>query len=208
MDNDFDSIIFDLDGTLWDSTVTIALAWQQAIKIVGLDKSITADTVRGLAGMPYDAIYDELFPDVKGAQRNELKDLCAKLELEVLQAQGGILYPDVKEVLEQLKGKYKLAIVSNCQSGYIETFLAHHQLHDYFADHECYGNKGLSKSQNITEVITRNELQQPVYIGDTTGDYEASQQAQVAFILASYGFGNVDAEVMSIDKFSDLTGLL
>jgi phosphoglycolate phosphatase len=208
MGSKFDSIIFDLDGTLWDSTATIALAWQQALSNIGLQKSITADTVRGLAGMPYDAIYDELFPEVESAKRDELKKLCARLELEVLRTHGGVLYPDVKEVLSLLKQKHKLAIVSNCQSGYIETFLEHHQMHAYFSDYECYGNKGLSKAQNIKDVVTRSEFRKPVYIGDTTGDYEASQKAKVPFILAGYGFGKVDTEVKRIDKFTDLTTLL
>ncbi|GAB3203762.1 phosphoglycolate phosphatase [Pontibacter aydingkolensis] len=208
MKSTLDSIIFDLDGTLWDSTETIAIAWQKALDQLGMsDKSITAETVRGLAGMPYDAIYDKLFPDLKGEKREKLKQLCARLELETLQERGGVLYPEVKETLEFLKGKYKLAIVSNCQSGYIETFLEHHSLHAYFTDHECYGNKGMSKGENIREVVSRNNLQQAVYIGDTTGDYEASQIAQVPFILAAYGFGTVEVEVESIKQFADLKHL-
>ncbi|MEJ8801549.1 HAD family hydrolase [Pontibacter sp. H249] len=208
MKDNLDSIIFDLDGTLWDSTETIAVAWQQALDQLGMkDREMTAETVRGLAGMPYDAIYDKLFPELEGEAREKLKELCARLEMEALKERGGVLYPEVKETLDYLKGKYKLAIVSNCQSGYIETFLNYHNLHAYFNDHECYGNNGISKGENILEVISRNNLQQAVYIGDTTGDYEASQKAQVPFILAAYGFGTVDAVVESIDKFSDLNKL-
>ncbi|WP_299824136.1 HAD family hydrolase [uncultured Pontibacter sp.] len=205
MTNTYDSIIFDLDGTLWDSTQAIATAWQQAVREAGItDVAITAERVRGLAGMPYDAIYDKLFPEMKGEQREKLQKLCARLEMERLKEQGGKLYPEVKETLDYLKGKYKLAIVSNCQSGYIETFLEYHNLHHYFTDHDCYGNRGLSKAENIVEVVKRNNMKQAVYIGDTTGDYEASQKAQVPFILAAYGFGTVAADVKSIDAFSDL----
>ncbi|MBC5995048.1 HAD family hydrolase [Pontibacter cellulosilyticus] len=208
MKENLDSIIFDLDGTLWDSTAAIAAAWQQAVKeadIKGI--SITRETVRGLAGMPFNAIYDKLFPDLKGEQRDKLQRRCAELEMEMLKERGGELYPEVKETLRLLKNKHKLAIVSNCQSGYIESFLQQHNLHEYFQDHECYGNNGISKGDNIREVIKRNSLKQAVYIGDTTGDYEASLKAQVPFILAAYGFGTVDADVTSIAKFSDLKNL-
>ena len=208
MNNTYDSIIFDLDGTLWDSTETIAIAWQQALAEFGMDgKRITSETVRGLAGMPYDAIYDKLFPELRGEQRERLQKLCAKKELDTLRRMGGQLYPHVKETLEYLKAKYKLAIVSNCQSGYIETFLEHHQLHSYFTDHECYGNKGISKGDNILEVMSRNGFGRAVYIGDTTGDYEASLHAKVPFILAAYGFGSVQAQVQTIESFSDLKRL-
>ena len=208
MNNTYDSIIFDLDGTLWDSTETIAIAWQQALEAFGMDgRSINSETVRGLAGMPYNAIYDKLFPELKGEKREQLQKLCASKELEVLQQLGGKLYPEVKETLSHLATKYKLAIVSNCQSGYIETFLDHHQLHPYFIDHECYGNKGISKGDNIREVVRRNKLERAVYIGDTTGDYEASLQANVPFILAGFGFGNVKEEVHTINSFSELKKL-
>ncbi|MFD2514856.1 HAD family hydrolase [Pontibacter locisalis] len=208
MKDSIESIIFDLDGTLWDSTATIAAAWQEAVdQLDYVDRDITAEDVRGIAGMQYDAIYDKLFPSLKGKEREQLQKLCAKLELELLHERGGKLYPELEPTLKYLKEKYKLAIVSNCQSGYIEAFLKRHDLQPYFTDHECYGSRNLPKADNICEVIKRNNVQQAVYIGDTSGDFEASQKAQVPFILAAYGFGEVDAEVERIEKFSDLKRL-
>ena len=37
--------------------------------------------------------------------------------------------------------------------------------------------------------MERNCLKNPVYVGDTQGDYEACQKAGVPFIFAEYGFG-------------------
>lgn len=209
MKDKLDSIIFDLDGTLWDSTSTIAAAWQAAIDQLNfVDRSITAEDVRAIAGMQYDAIYDKLFPDLKGKEREQLQALCAKLELELLHEQGGKLYPELESTLAYLQSKYKLAIVSNCQSGYIEAFLKHHHLQSFFTDHECYGTRSKPKADNICEIVKRNELQQPVYIGDTTGDYDASRKAQVPFIFAAYGFGEVAADVIQFEKLADLKDFL
>ncbi|MDX5482348.1 MAG: HAD-IA family hydrolase, partial [Hymenobacteraceae bacterium] len=167
---EFDSVIFDLDGTLWDSTATIAAAWQAAIdQLDFVDRTITAEDVRAIAGMQYDAIYDKLFPTLAGEQRKQLQGLCARLELEYLHDRGGELYEGLEDTLRYLQDKYKLAIVSNCQRGYIEAFLKRHGLGEYFTDFECYGSRNRPKEENIREVVQRNQVRRAVYIGDTQG---------------------------------------
>ncbi|WP_423146082.1 HAD family hydrolase [Rubrolithibacter danxiaensis] len=208
--NRFDSIIFDLDGTLWDSTVSVAEAWQAAKDKVGyIEEEITPEAVAGIAGMPYDAIYDKLFPALSQEKRNEFKEICAKKELEVLAEKGGILYPELEKTLAYLSEKYRLFIVSNCQTGYIEVFLKLHQLEQYFEGHQCYGTKNMPKAENIKDIVKDHDLKASVYIGDTMGDYESSKKAGVPFIFAAYGFGKVNEDqVASLEKFEDLTIIL
>ena len=118
--NKFDSIIFDLDGTLWDSTANVALAWQNALNQVDyLNEDMTVERVRSITGMTYDAIFDKLFPTLSDEQRKEVQALCAVSELEILHKKGGELYPRLEETLQYLASKYKLYIVSNWQRGYI-----------------------------------------------------------------------------------------
>lgn len=207
--NKVDSIIFDLDGTLWDSTATVAKAWQGAIAQVDYVKgTVTQADVQSITGMPYKAIFEKLFPYLKPAQLNELQTLCSKDELHYMQQYGGTLYDELEETLQYLQAKYRLFIVSNCQSGYIEAFLEHHNMQQYFDDHECYGSRDLPKAENIKEIIRRNKLQSPVYVGDTGGDFEASQKNNIPFIFASYGFGFVPKPAISIRHFTDLKELL
>ena len=47
-------------------------------------------------------------------------------------------------------------------------------------------------------------LKNPVYVGDTMGDYNACQKAGVPFIFADYGFGSVDSPDYIIHKPMDL----
>ncbi|SFG32083.1 HAD family hydrolase [Pontibacter chinhatensis] len=205
----YDGLIFDLDGTLWDSTQTIADAWNDASSQFDfVDLQLTRQDIRNIAGMPYDEIYHKLFPDLNLEQREQLQHTAARLELAYLQERGGELYPQLQETLELLQPTYNLFIVSNCQSGYIETFLQYYDLQSYFTDIACYGDQSLPKSENIRAVVQRHNLQRPVYIGDTQGDYAASVQAGVPFMLARYGFGKVQAEVPSIDALTELQELV
>ncbi|WPU96626.1 HAD family hydrolase [Mucilaginibacter sabulilitoris] len=206
----FDSIIFDLDGTLWDSTANVALAWQAAVaKVDYIDEEMTVDRVRSITGMTYDAIFDKLFPTLDNAQRKEVQTLCGISELEILHTRGGELYPQLEETLKYLGTKYKLYIVSNCQSGYIEVFLDLNDMHPYFLGHQCFGTKGNPKADNIRDIVNDHELKAPVYVGDTMGDYTAAKQAGVPFIFASYGFGDVpEGMIATVNNFSELTELL
>lgn len=208
--NRYDSIIFDLDGTLWDSTGVVAEAWQAAKEQVDFIKEdITADMVKGITGMTYKAIFEKLFPYLDDEKREEYKAIAAKQELAILHTKGGTLYPALEETLKYLSVKYKLYIVSNCQSGYIEVFFNTSGLEKYFLGHQCYGTKNMPKADNIRDIVNDHQLTAPVYVGDTMGDYSAAKQAEVPFIFAAYGFGLVEEDqVATISEFKELQDLL
>jgi phosphoglycolate phosphatase len=207
----YDSIIFDLDGTLWDSTDTITGAWQTALNKAPYmsHEVMTRERVRSITGMTYDAIFEKLFPYLTAEQRAEVQKLCSLSELEILHKQGGTLYPKLEETLVTLGKKYKLYIVSNCQSGYIELFLDLNNMHSHFLAHQCFGTKGNPKADNIRDIVNDNDLKAPVYVGDTMGDYDAATKAGVPFIFASYGFGLVESgQVATVNNFEELTEIL
>src|ERR1700761_503992 len=203
--NKFDSIIFDLDGTLWDSSANVVLAWQAAKNQVDyIKEDFTQPMIHAITGMTYKAIFETLLPYLDEQQREEFKTIAGKKELEILYEKGGELYSQLNETLQYLSGKYKLFIVSNCQSGYIEVFFKISGLEHYFLGHQCYGTKNLPKADNIKDIVNDHNLSSPVYIGDTMGDYNAATQAGVPFIFANYGFGVVDEDqVATISRFGE-----
>jgi phosphoglycolate phosphatase len=208
--NKFDSIIFDLDGTLWDSTGNVAKAWQKAKEQVDYVKDdFTQQVIRSITGMTYKAIFEKLVPYLDEEKRNEFKAICARHELEILHSQGGELYPELEATLQYLVAKYKLYIVSNCQNGYIEVFFETSGLQKYFSGHQCYGTKNQPKAENIRDVVNDHQLTAPVYVGDTMGDYEAAKKAGVPFIFASYGFGVVNEDQLAtLQQLRELTEIL
>ena len=198
-------IIFDMDGTLWDSAAGVAESWNEAILAYGYKREpLTAGDIQSVMGKTMEDIADILFPKLNVMQRKELLDLCCRLENDYLRRHGGVLYPDIRKTMEKLKVNYHLYIVSNCQAGYIEAFLDYYKFHDLIEDIECYGNNDKPKGENIALLYQRNNLEDAVYVGDIQGDYDASMSAGVRSIHAGYGFGKVEADVPEIQKFSDL----
>lgn len=204
------NIILDVDGTLWNTTEVVAEAWNRAIVEEGHSNTrVDASKLQSLFGKTMDVIADNLFQDVSEEIKKKLLVKCCEYEQRALKEQTlDILYPAVKETLLTLseEKQIRLFIVSNCQSGYIELFLEKNQMESYIQDKECFGNTGKGKGENIKLLLQRNGLQrnETIYVGDTQGDKEASDEAGIAFVYASYGFGSVEAYDAKIASFSDL----
>jgi len=201
-----DGVILDVDGTLWDSTEIVAQAWTQAVHDGGGGNiTVTADMLKGLFGKTMMVIADCMLPQLPPEKRYAIMDLCCQYEHEALQQDPcHICYPGVKETIREISERVPVFIVSNCQSGYIELFLEKTELGAYIQDTECFGNTGKSKGENIRLLVSRNKLQSPIYIGDTQGDCDASKDAGVPFIFASYGFGSADTMSGQIESFYEL----
>ena len=110
--------------------------------------------------------------------------------------------------LNLLKEKYSLFIVSNCQDGYVQSFLEFHGFAEIFDDFEMSGRTKKSKGENIRMIIERNNLDKTAYVGDTQGDCDAAKEAGVPFVFAEYGFGSVDNAEYSIKEFCELPSVV
>ena len=191
----FDSIILDVDGTIWDTTPIVAQAWNKAIEsLFPQVPRVTADILKGQFGKTMDVIGNNLFGVLSLEERTRLLDQCCiEEQIALEQNTVDIAYEGVVSTIRELAGHVPLFIVSNCQSGYIELVMKKNGITDCITDFECFGNNGLTKDRNIKLLVERNGLKAPVYVGDTQGDFEACKAASVPFIWAEYGFGKVDA---------------
>lgn len=202
------NIIFDVDGTLWDTTEVVAKAWNKAISEVGGTAAVvSAAVLKKEFGKTMKVIADDLFYDADEKTKDLLMEKCCEYEHKALEENtDNLLFPDVVETIKKLSEKYRLFIVSNCQVGYIELFMKKAGVEPFIKDWECFGNTGKVKGDSIKLLVERNNLTDAVYVGDTQGDYEATQIAQIPFIFAKYGFGHVEncREISGIKELLDL----
>lgn len=202
-----DSLIFDLDGTLWDASPTSAVAWSKVASDLGVPISLDEAAIKSISGLPFQQCVDVLF----GEHARTIPDLATRLdefEQREILAQGGRFYPGMIEGLHRLGREYRLFLVSNCQDWYLNAFFDHSGLRDCFQDSICFGQTNLPKSENIKAIVSRNQLKQAIYVGDTEWDQEASFAAGVNFIFARYGFGSLRVKSPAVDSFDELVSLM
>lgn len=203
-----DGIIFDVDGTLWDSTDVVAKAWNQVIqKETGRPSGITGALLKTLFGKPMNEICLTIFQGIPISEHERLAALCYEAENALLYKETVSLFPQVAEVCPQLAKEHPLFIVSNCQKGYIEALLDTTPLKDYIQGHLCYGDTNASKDITIRTLMKQYHLKDAIYVGDTQGDADACKKAGVPFVFAAYGFGSVASADYHIQSFSDLLSI-
>lgn len=199
----YKNIIFDLDGTLWDSRKQIINAWKSVFPDINVS---SVEELNNLMGKTTEDFMNFLFPNCDKTEAINNMTKLEKAEVSYLNINGANVYTNTINTVNSLSSNHKLFIVSNCQSGYIESFLTYYNLSDKFIDIECNGNTKLSKSENINLIITRNNLNpnETCYVGDTLSDLNAATNNNIKFIWARYGFGNnLDCDT-SINDISEL----
>ena len=204
----FDGILFDLDGTLWDASRSVAESWRFTLRTqYGARDLPGVAEIQSIMGLTTGEIAQKLFAGY-GAQARQVCDACLAGECEYLSRHGGVLYPGTADMLKSLSAHAPLFLVSNCQDGYIESFLSWSELGPLFQDFECEGRTGMAKAENIKLVVHRNGLQSPVYIGDTLLDEASARAASCPFVHAAWGFGEARAPLAVAHRPQELPSLL
>ena len=205
----YESLIFDIDGTLWDSRALVAEGYNLQLKDEGLEHLfVNAQQLKALFGKVMTEIADVLFAEIPLPERYALMERCMARENRYLQENPcAIGYPGVKETLIRLAENHRLFIVSNSQRGYPELCIRKLGLGSCITACLCFGDTGTSKGKTIRTLMQRHNIRSCVYIGDTQGDYEATLEAGIPFIWASYGFGVPEGYGAKIDRISDLLTL-
>lgn len=205
----YESLIFDIDGTLWDSRALVAEGYNIQLKAEGLPHlCVTAEELKPLFGKVMTEIADVILASIDPKERYGLMERCMATENEYLHNnECKIGYPGILETIRELAKTYRLFIVSNSQCGYPELCISKLGLTDYIQGHMCFGDTGTSKGKTIHTLMEKHNIENCAYIGDTQGDYEATVEADVPFIWAAYGFGTPAGYVEKIDQFEDLLKL-
>ena len=203
------AILFDLDGTLWDTVEGVVHAWNEVLaKHPEAHASLTIDDMCSYMGKTTLEIARLMIPALTDEERMTIMDECAENEHKYLHANRAFrLFDGIAETLPALSQAYPLYIISNCQSGYIELFLELTGFAPYFSGHTCPGDTGLTKGDNIRLILDTHHIDRAFYLGDTTGDERAARLAGIPFVHAAYGFGSAEAPDAVLARFADLPKL-
>ena len=200
-----DAVIFDIDGTLTNSTRAIIASWNRHLASLSCPhRLLDEETAGSLMGKTMDDWAVAVLPDLPLAEAREITEVMEQKENEEIRTSGTDLYPFVRETFELLSHDYDLFILSNCGKGYIEAVMAYAGIEAYVKGHICFGDNGLDKPDNLKKMVEDYQLEYPVYVGDTQRDQECCEIAGIPFIFVSWGFGDVPDALYRCNDMKDL----
>ncbi len=200
-----DSIIFDMDGTLWDAADMYVAAWNEGLEKENVEKTMTRDELGFMMGWEKRKVLEHTLPGYNIDRQETIFETINQSRARLAIEMGGILYDDVKEGLEQLAARYKLFIVSNCPENLIVQFMEFCGISHLITDEMAHGVNSKPKHHNIKLLIEKHGLKNPVYVGDTETDSIESRKAGLPFVFVSYGFGESDDYDLRFDDFKSFS---
>jgi phosphoglycolate phosphatase len=184
-------LIFDLDGTLVDSSEDISNALNHAIGPYGIPAVSVAETIT-LVGEGLTRLIEKVIEQkAPGLELSVLVDRFLGYYSDHL-ADHTRPYPGTESVLQELV-EYKKAVVSNKIESLSVKVLEATKLIGYF-DYVAGGDTVSEKKPSpvpILDVLSRFDAgpDEALLIGDSIYDIEAGRNASVRTVAARYGYG-------------------
>ena len=186
----YSTIIFDLDGTLLDTTQGVLESAVYAAKSLGFDE-LPHETMLKFVGPPIQNSFKEHY-GCNDAQAQKAADIFRSYykEKALLKA---VPYDGIFELCQKLKRKgLKLAVATYKREDYAITLLKHFGFDRFCVSmHGADNNNVLKKSDivNLCVAETGGTPKTSVLVGDTVHDALGAQQSGIDFIAVTYGFG-------------------
>jgi len=205
---DVDSLIFDMDGTLWDAVDSYCTVWNTTFSDLDIPHApVTRELLLTMMGMHLEDIVARLADSV--SDKSAFLERLDYNERTMMPSLGGVFYPGVRDTIETLaKHGLKLFMVSNCGSRGLENFITLAGIRPYISCALSHGATGQPKARNIARLIEEYHLKSPWYVGDTQGDSDAAHAAGAGMIWCAYGFGPVSDPDVTIHNFTDLLDVI
>ena len=195
-------LVFDLDGTIFESQPATFKVMRQAFLEMGIDTPITEDDVRRHMGEPA----EQFFSAILGPRHAHLWPELMVYDEKI--PEFGNAFPGVAETLKTLKDRgYKLALYSNCAPSYFNSVLSKTSIRPYFDYAECNGENNLTKNELVRKIIVEKfKGLKSAVIGDRIHDIDAARQNRALSVGVLYGYGGDEPYKadMTIKSFPEL----
>ncbi len=201
-------IVFDIDGTLFQTELVTVPAVQRTFAAHGLSVP-SAAKICSFFGMPNEEYLDWLAAMCSPEEAQTIVDDTNRLELELVEREGR-LYDGAREVLDALKKDgYRLGVCSNGPEDYVDAFLDAHRVRSLFDIVRTRGSKYKDKTEMLREIVAVVKVRPVIVVGDRRDDILAAHANGALAIATYYGFGDhgelsdADARVNAVTEVPD-----
>lgn len=200
-------IIFDLDGTLWDTVLATERSFADVKEKYNLNDCDISCVKIGMGLSREENLFNYYANYSKEKAEKYLNEVSINLNRYITEDYITI-YGGVKQIIKELSKEYKLGIVTNNNDNYVKIFLKLSHLEKYFDDYVGASTYGITKQEAISKIIARHSEKFNVYVGDIKKDMDAALGAGIEFIHAKYGFGNDFSYKYGINNFYELLDVI
>lgn len=205
------ALIFDLDGTLIDSTAGIGAALAAAFQAAG--RSMSRADLRSLIGPPISVIARRLEPSLSDSEVATIESSYRSF-YDHEGWRTTVAFPGVADTLHELHRRgMRLFVVTNKPLVPTSKILTHLGLSGLFIE-ALTRDTGVphyaSKVEMLADLILRQRLnaESSLMIGDTIEDQLAAHDNGLRFLHVTYGYGSVPVATDRIHSFSEMLSLL
>jgi len=199
-------LIFDLDGTLLESSRVNYESIRRGLADIGWDIPVTQEQIDRLMVETSGNFYKKLLPADKLLQKEKLRAAVHK-HYPSMVAEYGRAYPKMEEVLERLKKRgYKMALYSFAFPNYFDAAIKKLGFAQYFDYAESVQKSDVSKAELVLKIINNFDNPKTAVIGDSNYDIEAARANRAAAVGINYGYGGDSVKVADvvIDRVDEL----
>ncbi|HHT80767.1 MAG: HAD hydrolase-like protein [Sphaerochaeta sp.] len=187
----FKLAIFDLDGTLMDTSSGIFATANKAVELVGRKPEHDITQLKKFIGPPI----VQCFINTYNLEEDLIADAIEhyRKEYNVRGQFGAKEYPLIKQTLQKLSERgYLLAVGTLKNEELALSMMDHFGFSPYFSSIRGGDlTSKLSKADIVNKVLSdlNVDASEAVLIGDTIHDEKGAKEANVSFIAVDYGFG-------------------
>jgi phosphoglycolate phosphatase len=193
-----DAVAFDMDGTLLNSGIfgvrAIELAFEELISegvLPGVEAVPGADAIRGQIGKPPIEFYAGLIPIELAYRARDLHERASYHERRLLGDGTGRMFEGARELLDSLRDRgLKLLLVSNCDTGYMDSVAEAFALDDVLHFRAAAGRSAdVNKTGELRRGLQTVGAKTGIMVGDRFHDEEAARDNGLWFVGCTYGYG-------------------
>jgi len=211
-------LIFDVDGTVWDSEKDVFLSFNHTLKnLAGFE--ITKVDFQKLAGLSLGVMFERVLPEGKKHLSGEYEKAYKKYYIDEGHfTDATVLFEKVKETLDYFKSKgFYMAVASSKPKRILDKMVAYFNLDmfNYVLGTEESNFKHKPDPEIIFYIMDKLNVskEDAVIIGDSKSDIIAGKNAGIDTIAVTYGYDKIENLInlnptYIIDKFDKLVEIL
>lgn len=211
-------LIFDVDGTVWDSERDVFLAFNHTLK-VNAGFEISKEEFQKLAGLSLGTMFERVLPEEKKSLSGEYEKLYKKYYIdEGHYTDATVLFENVKQTLDKFKDEgFYMAVASSKPKRILDKMVAYFNLEgfNYVLGTEESNFKHKPDPELINYIMDQLNVskEDAVIIGDSKSDILAGKNAGIDTVAVTYGYDKPENLIKLepthvIDKFDKLTDII